>query len=586
MMTDMADLDPNAVLATDLCIVGAGAAGITLALQFVNSRTDVLLVESGGWSRQAETQDLYAGRVVSDLHPPADSFRCRQFGGSTTLWTGRCGPFDPIDFERRDYIAHSGWPFGIDELEPYYRKANALCEAGEFAYSAVSAFSETPRPMVAGLESDHFCTNALERFSKPTNFADRYGPALKAAPNVRVVLGGNATRFIFDDTGSRLAQMALSDLGGKNVTVAAKEFVIATGGLEVPRLLLANRDVHPNGVGNTHDAVGRYYMCHLAGTVGKLRFKPSVRVSHDYTIAADGTYCRRHFALRARAQRNARIGNLAARLHHPRIFDPEHGNAALSLVFLAAGLLPWEYRRRQEATRPLTLKEYGRHIANVASQPLSAMAFAYRVATKRLLADRKIPSLVVRSTNNIFSLDFIAEQVPNPESRIVLGTERDALGMPRLVIDWRYTSQDVETIAQSMAFLASDMKRSNVGTFDYDRSEIEREIARSGAYGGHHIGAARMGNDPRTSVVDANCRVHDIANLYIASSATFPTSGPTSPTLTLVALVLRLSEAIAAKLAPVGAATATSMTEDAPERPSGDTPSPEDGLPADVASRA
>lgn len=569
-MTDMADLDPNAVLATDLCIVGAGAAGITLALQFVNSRTNVLLVESGGWGRQAETQNLYAGSVVSDLHPPADSFRCRQFGGSTTLWAGRCGPFDPIDFESRDYVAHSGWPFGIEELEPYYRQANSLCEAGEFAYTAADAFSETPNPIVAGLESDHFRTDALERFSKPTNFADRYGPTLKAARNVRVLLHGNATRFMFDDTGTRLTRILLTDLSGKKVSVAAKEFVIATGGLEVPRLLLANKDVHPKGVGNTHDVVGRYYMCHLAGTLGKIQFKPSVSVSHDYDIAADGTYCRRHFALSARSQRNAKIGNFVARLHHPRIFDPEHRNAALSLVFLAAGLLPWEYRRRQSADRRITIKEYARHLANVARQPLSALKFAYRIATKRLLADRKIPSLVVRSANNTFSLDFVAEQVPNPESRIVLGTDRDVLGMPRIIVDWRYTSQDVETIAQSVALLASDVDRSHVGTLDYDRAEIEREITRFGAYGGHHIGTARMGDDPRTSVVDANCRVHGIANLHIASSATFPTSGPTSPTLTLVALVLRLSKALAAKLASedvaVGAVTANSMTERAPER--------------------
>lgn len=543
MMLDMAELVDDQALDADLCIVGAGAAGIALALQFIDRGINVLVIESGGRRRETEIQELYAGSVVEpSLHPPADRFRCRQFGGSTTLWGGRCAPFDPIDFENRAYIPHSGWPFAIDELAPFYPRANELCEAGQFAYRIEDAFDRPTQSMIKGFESDAFSTDTLERFSMPTNFAVRYGAALEAAPNVRVLLHANATQLVFDDTGTRLFKVGLTNLSGKTATVTARTFVLATGGLEVTRLLLANRTAHPNGIGNAHDVVGRYYMCHVAGTLGRIRFDPSVPVWHDYDIAEDGTYCRRRLALRPDVQREHKVGNFIARLHHPRLADPEHRTGALSLVFLGAGILSWEYRTRLASERPLTLGDYGRHVANIARSPLETAAFAYRVAVGSLLARRKIPSLVVKPSTNTFSLDFHAEQVPNPESRITLGNETDALGLPRINIDWRYTRQDVETVSTSVALLAADLQHSNVATLDYDPASVEAEVRRDGAYGGHHIGTARMGDDPRTSVVDPTCRVHGTENLYIASAATFPTSGPTSPTLTLVALVLRLAQ--------------------------------------------
>ena len=130
----------------------------------------------------------------------------------------------------------------------------------------------------------------------------------------------------------------------------------------------------------------------------------------------------------------------------------------------------------------------------------------------------------------------------------MLDADRDALGVPRLKIDWRYTPQDIETISTSVRLLAEDIERSGVGTFNYDPDTVEAEMIRYGAYGGHHLGTARMGDDPRTSVVDAQCRVHGVENLFIASAATFPTSSQANPTLTIVALALRLAKHLAHQL--------------------------------------
>jgi choline dehydrogenase-like flavoprotein len=249
--------------------------------------------------------------------------------------------------------------------------------------------------------------------------------------------------------------------------------------------------------------------------------------------------------LLAKAQAQHRIGNFIARLHHPRIADPEHRNAVLSLLYVSQLLIPYEYRRRlQEAERP-GFGRWLRHVRNILTGPGDAAAFAWHMLNDRFLAARKFPSIIVKSRANLFSVDFHAEQVPNPMSRVTLTTARDALGLPRLNVDWRYSPHDVRTVEESIALLARDFQRGSIGQLDYDPRAVELEMTRYGAYGGHHIGTTRMGLDPRTSVVDANCRVHGVDNLYIAGASVFPTSSQANPTLTVVALALRLAAHLA-----------------------------------------
>jgi len=543
MIIDSYDLPDGQSLEADLCIVGAGAAGITLALQFAGTGLDVLLLESGGRGEEPDTQALYAGTVAqARLHSPPDRYRQRRFGGTTTIWGGRCMPFDPIDFETRDYVPYSGWPLSREALVPYYAAANGLAEAGSFAYTAEEAFQKPIRPLIQGYESAHFTTNTLERFSCPTDFGRRYGHKLDAATNVRTVLHANVTQVQLVPDGGSVDRVSVRNLRGNQFTVKARAFVLATGGLEVPRLLLASRDVQQTGIGNRYDVVGRYYMCHLAGTIGAIKIdKPLSSVWHGYEVSDQGIYVRRRFALRESTQRTLKLGNFIARLHHPRITEPRHRNAVLSLLFLAQSFIPYEYRMRLSGPGPRSVGLWLQHIRNVLLGSTDAAAFAWHMLRDRKLAERKFPSIIIKSRANLFSLDFHAEQCPNPLSRVGLGPERDALGMPRIAVDWRYVPEDVDTVSRSIALLADDFRQSGIGSFDYDPDRVEDEMTRYGAYGGHHIGTARMGVDPRLSVVDANCRVHGVGNLFIASAATFPTSSQANPTLTLVALTLRLS---------------------------------------------
>jgi choline dehydrogenase-like flavoprotein len=543
MMLDANNLPDDWALQADVCIVGAGAAGISMGLQFIGSGIEVLLLESGGVEEEPGTQALYAGTVADErLHSPPDRYRQRRFGGTTTIWGGRCMPFDPIDFEARDYVPQSGWPLAYETLLPYYPPANQLCEAGDFSYTAAATFRDSGRPMIEGFESAYFSSDTLERFSCPTDFGARYGHRLRSAPNITVVTHANVTAIRLQTGGERVASLDVRSLGGKRLQARATHVVLAAGGLEVARLLLASRDDQADGIGNHHDVVGRYYMCHLAGTIGALRvLKPAGAVHHGYEISEEGIYCRRRLALRPAVQRAQRLGNFIARLHHPRITEPAHRSAVLSLLYLAKPFIPYEYSKRLHGDERASLRAWLQHLGNVATGPFEAAAFAWHMLRDRKLAQRKFPSIIVRSKANLYSVDFHAEQRPTAASRVMLDSARDALGMQRLRIDWHYTAGDVDTVKRAIALLAAEFARTGVGRLDYEPETVEAEMIRYGAYGGHHIGTARMGSDPRDSVVDGDCRVHGVGNLFIASSATFPTSGQANPTLTVVALSLRLA---------------------------------------------
>jgi choline dehydrogenase-like flavoprotein len=544
MIDDGLELNEGETLQADVCIIGAGAAGITLAVELAGTGVSVLLLESGGLKPEKDTQRLYEGAVADErLHSPPHRYRERRFGGSTTIWGGRCVPFDPIDFETRDYMPSSGWPITRDELLPYYPRANRLCEAGEFEYQAEQAFKRPLRPMIEGFRSEHFSTDSLERFSCPTNFGVRYAQELRNAPNVRVLLHSNLTTVVFHPNGEAVESVILRTLAGKSFKVVAAQVVLAMGGLEVPRLLLSNRDKWSHGVGNEHDMVGRHYMCHIAGTIGTLKQRgPGDRIWHGYDISDEGIYCRRRLALTADTQRRLRVGNFVARLHHPRITDPEHRTAVLSALQLAKGLISYEYGKRLHGEDRVTMRTWMSHLRNVLARPHEVIAFGHHMLRDRFLAARKFPSIIIKSTAGHYSLDFHAEQEPAAASRVSLTEERDALGLQRMLVDWRYTPADIATVRAAVSVFAQDIERSGIGTFEYDPHSIELEMSRYGAYGGHHLGTARMGTDPRTSVVNPDCRIHGLRNLYIAGGAVFPTSSQANPTLTIVALALRLTE--------------------------------------------
>lgn len=550
MIVDANTIESGSRLAADVCIVGGGAAGISLALSLSGQGLTVLLLESGQAAPHAPTQALYIGEVSDErLHSPPDKYRQRRMGGSTTIWGGRCMPLDPIDFETRSQVPHSGWPISFEDLLPFYPQANTLAEAGRFSYDASEALGPAALPMIRGFDSPLVATNGLERFSCPTDFGKRYARRLQVASDVKVLLGANCTAVRLEADGQAVRELEIATLAGKRFHVAPRAAVLAAGGLETARLLLASRDVAPAGIGNEHDVVGRYYMCHVAGNVGTLQLNGRTQeVRHGYEVTPEGVYCRRRLAVSASEQRRRGLANAVARLHFPRITDPRHRNGVLSGLFLARGLISYEYGKRLNDGTHVTPGLYARHLFNVIADPVDTTAFALHWLTRRTLAPRKFPSVILRNRTNRFSLEVHAEQAPRADSRVTLADKTDALGMPQLRVDWRYGSDDIESVARTLDVIGEELERSGAGRLEFRRETLEEDLMRFGAYGGHHIGTARMGGDPRTSVVDADCRVHSVRNLFVAGSAVFPTSSQANPTLTLIALSLRLGKHLSQQL--------------------------------------
>ena len=550
MINDANTIAKNAKLTPDICIVGAGAAGITLALSLTNKGLSVLVLEAGFPQEDSRTQSLYQGEVVDEnLHSPTDKYRQRRFGGSTTIWGGRCMPFDPIDFEKREHVPESGWPISYAELARFYPAANTWVEAGEYEYDGDIAFDPETKAMFKGFNSSIVKTTSLERFSCPTNFGTRYENRLRIAPDVTVLLGANCTAINLDSAGQSVQTLQVATLKGNTFSVAARVTVLALGGIETTRLLLASRDVSANGIGNDNDLVGRYYMCHIAGNVGALTVNGSTaNVRHGYEIAADGVYCRRRLSLSQEEQRRIGVGNMVARLHFPRIADPSHHIGVLSGLFMAKSFISYEYGKRLNDGGKTTLGIYIKHLANIIGDPLDTAVFAFNWLRKRTLAERKFPSVILRNKSNRFSLEVHGEQFPNYASRISLCEQRDELGMPKVKVDWQYLPEDIDSIRRSLELLAAEFTRTKTGTYEFDHQQLEDDLTRFGAYGGHHIGTTRMGENPDTSVVDTNCRLHNVNNLYIASASVFPTSSQANPTLTIVAVALRLAEHLSTQL--------------------------------------
>jgi choline dehydrogenase-like flavoprotein len=517
MLIDAQQLESGSVLEADLCLIGAGAAGIAIAREFRDGPRDVILLESGGFEPAGATQALYAGEtggvLAEDPLYPVTT-RLRFFGGTTNHWNGWCRPLDPQDFERRDWVPLSGWPLAPPDLTEAYAKACELCQITRFAPQEPQ-FSEWWRPPLGFAASSGSIETKLFFFSPPTRFGELYRDELIRSQAVRVLLHGNATQLDVASDGRRIDSIQAATLSGRRFRIKARFHVLCTGGLENPRLLLNSDGFFPKGVGNQHDLVGRTFMEHPKVSAGHVLLWQNRDLMRLYTKRRHsdhhGHRTRGVLATSERFQRRKRMLNYCVELDDQDL--PARAAATVGSI--------------AEASRGLDRR------------------FEDRV---RLDHDNRFGPLARLRSPCFARLILHGEQAPNPASRVSLIPERDALGLRQIKLDWRLTKQDYASLYESTRELARALMAGFRGRVRLDVDPDRPETFQI-EYQYHHMGTTRMSEDPRSGVVDADCRVHGLSNLYVAGSSVFPGAGFANPTLTLVALAWRLAGHLKERLA-------------------------------------
>lgn len=548
MIISSSDLPESSMQHVDVCIVGAGAAGITLACELDGCGLKVFLLEAGGLSADVASADY--GGTATEPHPNPVQYRRSAFGGTTSLWGGRCVALDPIDFERRDYVPESGWPISYSEVAKYYARALAYCDAGKFDFS-ISGSLANPSPTIGGFYGDDGAvTEHIERYSLPTNFGNRYRKQIAKSPNVTAVLYARCVKLHKRSGDDAIESVEFVDRSDCRQTLASRIFVLATGGIEVPRLLM-NSDPEAQGLGNRNDLLGRFYSCHFENTSGRLAANGAA-VAFDFERTTDGIYCRRQLRLSESVQRRNRLLNMAFRLHFPDYSDSSHRSSVMSAIYLAKSMLPAEYRGiLQHGTASKVSTPSLPHMRNVLIGLPRLISFSYDWLFKIKLARRKIPYTLVPNGDGSFPLEFNSEQTPVASNRISIERGVDRHGMRRVHIAWRLCQSDIDSAYRGLLAIRHAVNTGSPARLNFDEEALRDRISQSPPLGGHHIGTARMANTARAGVVGPNCSVFGLPNLYIASSAVFPTSGHANPTLTIVALTLRLAEYIKANFGGV-----------------------------------
>lgn len=477
MLRNSTALEDGATLHADVGVVGAGLAGIDIARHLGQRGVRVVLLESGGLEFDPATQELarlsFAGKPLRthETHSHLSTFlppmyrglcRLRQFGGTTNLWTGKWRIFDPSDFLERPWIAHSGWPIGIDALLPFYEQTARDYGLGDIGAESDSAFVRATRELLApaGLEPHVFYWEKT-----PTRSGTRFFHELKEAATVDTVLGANATEIVLDDNLEHVRSVAFQSIDRRRFTLHARHFVLATGGLEVPRLLLASNRQIGAGIGNARDLVGRFYMDHPKDMQGKLHPGRAFERVHEGVRTRPRPRFGFSFALDAHVQRARSLLN-----HAVYVRNPEHS------------------------------------------------------------------SLTGRVTH--YPVKLGVEQAPNRDSRVLLDTECDSLGMPKLIVDWRFTAVDHEAFGRLVPDLTSAFAQAGLGRLDFGPQPPRLDDMMDAS---HHMGTTRMAAHPSQGVVDGSCRVFGVDNLFVASSSVFPTGHAYSPTYTILAVARRVA---------------------------------------------
>jgi choline dehydrogenase-like flavoprotein len=517
---DSRKLKPNQIVDIDICVIGAGAAGITLALELSNKPFRVCLLESGGFSSDAETESLNDAINIGRNYSLQDT-RARYFGGTTNLWGGHCVPIRPMNFESRDWIPYSGWPFKRNALDVYYKRAHEVHRIGEFQYDASAIANSLDMEL---FPFDRTKVQSVVSRYNAMSFGLEYRDTLDRALNIVTYLYANVTSINRNPDRDHIRDVSVKTLAGNSFSVRAKYYVLAAGGIENARLLLLSNEVQKSGLGNQHDLVGRFFMEHLWFPSGFIL--PSMQDSSLEIYGREHPYGNRcnircHIALPENVIRENNIPEYRSEIGVTR--EPPASVVSAREI-------------RDKIKNNEFPDKLSQCLVNIMSDPGPVI---------RYLNGKKDKLLMYRLKNYV-------ETVPNPNSRIGLSNEKDKLGLNKATLDWRLSKIDKAGIRTAQRFIAAEVGRTNFGRMWIELAHDEDVLLEGADGGSHHMGTTRMNDNPRKGVVDSNCRIHGLENIFVAGSSVFPNCGYSNPTLTIVALAIRLADHLTNKVAKEG----------------------------------
>jgi len=531
MIIDARTLPQNHEVQADLCIVGAGAAGIALAQALAGSRHRVALLESGDLHIDADTQMLYEGENVGLPYFPAHSSRLRYFGGTTNHWGGYCDPFESFDFERRDDVPYTGWPIVKADLDSYYAAAAGFCQVVRPEWGT-PYWEESDSSDAMHFDDRRLKTKVIQITSSISrNLGSIHRDSVAEADNVDVFLNANVTDLVGNEAVREVVRADVMTLSGIGFSVRAGQFVLAAGGIENARILLLSNRQNPAGLGNDYDSVGRFFADHPRFTAARF-FPTSNRMDLDFYRSHRVGDARIKGTLILDRRVVEEEGLMDVQMSLSPAFDQKYVDA---LAAKSGASLLYMLKSLGQAEFP---DEFSKHLSRVVFDIESLPGYVY----SKLMED----NLPVGHVNVSTRID----PAPARDSRVALSESKsDALGQPQIEVDWRLSDIDKRSAVRAAEILGEELGSSGLGRLQLLVDDADSGWPADLAGGFHHVGTTRMSEDPRQGVVDGNCKVHGIANLHIAGSSVFATPGSGSPTMTIVALALRLADHLRQRMA-------------------------------------
>lgn len=549
MLVDAHDIEEGCTHDCDVCIVGAGAAGITLAKRLAGTSLEVYLLESGGIDGAERDRSPREVELVGLPYSALSGPEAEYLGGATNEWGGYCAPLDPIVFEERPWVPHSGWPLSRTDLDPYYAVAQRIVRAEPYQYDAKHWAKEIQgyRRLLSGSE---VLNNRVLRFSnsyfqnpdadgegphEAVHFGNQYGDDIIRSENVTAVTHANVTSIQTVPSAEAVTEVQVECLQGRSFQVSAERYVLACGGIENPRLLLDADQHAPNGLGNENDLVGRFFMEHPHVPSAAAYFSPPLSLNGYRHHFSDSRLPIFHLRARENLQRSEQILNGFLRLDTRS--SGLRSAQALSRAIQGGGPCPQSFSEVME------------EVQGVLSDPRGVAQGGLRLLRGRS-GDPRFGRV------NVIT---IAEQAPNPDSRVTLSDERNALGQRKARLNWQLSDLDKRSVLRLNQLFDEELRRAGRGHLrvsDWMRDGAawrpdappdparvwfrERRMRFYGVW--HHMGTTRMADSPQRGVCNADCRVHSVDNLYVSGASVFPTGGAAPPTLTIVALAARLAD--------------------------------------------